>query len=150
MAIRLDGTAVFRSIGQHPDVFAGARKEIDAQAVKILTKVFKARTFDVIRAREFYRALGEESFDLFLDAKSDKELQTVLIRLDKHHPELKTESAAWRRKRIRALADGAEPSPPVKKPRAAKPKVPPRAKPAGRQRFKSAGMVPGKRPADEG
>ena len=58
-------------------------------------------------------------------AFKDAEAKSILTRIDKHHPEMKTASAAWRRQHLGALADGsiASHAPPAKAKKAAKKSV---------------------------
>jgi hypothetical protein len=41
-------------------------------------------------------ALGADAFDLILDGLTDNQVKSLVTRVDKHHPELKTASPEWR------------------------------------------------------
>jgi hypothetical protein len=117
MSIALDGFEVLRDIGKHADVFKPVRAEVDKAARALVTKCLKAKSVGLEALRDIARALGGDAFELLLDGLKDTEVKSVLTRLDKHFPEMKTGTAAARRQHLKALADGsADPSPPPAKP----------------------------------
>lgn len=54
-------------------------------------------------------------FNLILDGIPDAQVKTIVGKLDKHHSELKTSNAPWRREHLRALVTGST-EPAVKPP----------------------------------
>jgi hypothetical protein len=76
----------------------------------------KAKSVGLDGLREIRRALGENQFGLVVEGLKDAEVKSVVTRLDKHHPDLKNSSIAWRRHHLNSLADGssAPHAPPVK------------------------------------
>jgi hypothetical protein len=117
MTIALDGFEVLRRLGKHADVFAVVRADVDKQARALVVKCLKAQSIGFDAVREVYKVLGQEQFGLVLDGLKDAEVKTILTRLDKHHPELKGGTTAWRRKHLLELAKGSsDPSPSPTKP----------------------------------
>lgn len=113
MALDIDAFAVLRVIADNPAVFidirADAAKLAGGLAEKLrmlLVKQIKTRTGTLSSIRKIHAALGADSFDRVVDTLKDAELKTLVGRFDKHHPEQKTASAAWRRGHFRALIEG--------------------------------------------
>jgi hypothetical protein len=106
MSIALDGFEVFRQLGKHADVFAAIRADVDKQARALVVKCLKAKSVGLNDLRDVRKALGQEQFGLVLEGLKDTELKSVLTRLDKHHPDMKTALAGSRRHHLNALADG--------------------------------------------
>jgi hypothetical protein len=121
MSIALDGFEVLRQMGKHREVFAAARADVDRQARAFIVKCLKAKSTDISALLEICEALGEEQIGLVLESLKDADVKSIVTRLDKHHPDLKGGSAAWRRQHLNALADGSsDPSaPPIKAKKAA-------------------------------
>jgi hypothetical protein len=116
MSIALDGFEAFRQIGEHTDVFAPIRADVDKQARALIVKCLKAKSVGFDAVRDVYKALGEKQFGLVVEGLKDAEVKSVLTRLDKHHPDVKGGTATWRRRHLNALADGSsEPLPPPMK-----------------------------------
>ncbi|MDB5655937.1 MAG: hypothetical protein JWQ94_3550 [Tardiphaga sp.] len=115
MSIALDSYQVLRAIGKHAELFKPVRAEVDKAARALVLKCLKAKTIDLEALRDIHGALGAESFELLVEGLKDAELKSILTRLDKHDPELKSGSAAWRRQHLLALATGGAPSPPPAK-----------------------------------
>lgn len=127
MSIALDSFDVLRAIGQHADLFKPVRAEVDKAARALVVKCLKAKTVGIDALRDIYGALSTEPFELLVEGLKDAELKSILTRLDKHHPELKTASASWHRQHLLALATGEAPAPPPAK--AAKKKAAKKAEP---------------------
>jgi hypothetical protein len=116
MSIALDGFEVFQRVGKHADVFAPIRADVDKQARMLVVKCLKAKAVGLEALRNIRKALGKEQFDLLLEGLEDAVAKSILSRIDKHHPEMKAASAAWRRQHLSALADGSsEPHAPAAK-----------------------------------
>ena len=122
MSIALDGFEVFRQLGKHADVFAPIRADVDKQARTLVVKCLKAKVVGLDALHDIRKALGLEQFELLIEGLKDTEVKSVLTRIDKHHPEVKGGSAAWRRQHLGALAEGllAPHAPPVKAKKAGK------------------------------
>jgi hypothetical protein len=117
MSIALDGFEVLQRIGKHAEVFAAARVDVDKAARALVVKCLKAKSTGYDALRLIYAALGRDPFELVLEGLKDAEVKTVLTRVDKHHPDLKAAEAGWRRRHLKALAEGtSDPSPPPAKP----------------------------------
>lgn len=110
----LDGFGMLRCIGEHPESFPALSTEAGKTAVALVTKQLKALP-DTAFCRRLYQALGPELFQQVVSNMKDTDVTAVLKKLDKNHPELKTGSAAWKRKHLCSLSDGAvQPAPDFK------------------------------------
>jgi hypothetical protein len=117
MSIALDGFEVLRRLGKHADAFAVVRADVDKAAGALVLKCLKAKSTGINELREIHKALGPDQFGLVLENLKDAEMKAILTRLDKHHPELKGATSAWRRPHMKALAEGSsDPSSPPPKP----------------------------------
>ena len=144
MGLDVDGFAVLRSIGSHADAFAAIAAEVAKSARTLVVKQIAHKDTGLKGVRAIRAAVGPETFGLITDGMTDGQIKTLVLRLDKHNPELKTANGAAQRLHVRALADGsAQPSEKQKgtsKPaKAHKPPVAP--SPADRIHFSSAGAI---------
>jgi hypothetical protein len=142
MALEINGFAVLRSIAAHTAIFSEISADVNKAARALILKKLKSMKEGVKTVRDVRKALSDEAFGFVVDGMTDAEVRTIIGKLDKHHPELKTSNAAWRRQQLRALADGsAEPTVKIKKP--AKPKSNKRSKaaPEEPERLSSAAMA---------
>jgi hypothetical protein len=105
MALELDVFAVLRAIAAHPDVFADVRAELDKAARACVSKQLKARTTDVAALRAVRAAIGQRAFSLIVDGLKEAEVKTLVGKLDRFRPRLKSADAEWRRRHLRSLAD---------------------------------------------
>jgi hypothetical protein len=99
----------------------------------VVAQLKKRPDLDAIRAVK--KALGDTAFSLIVDGMKDAEVKTLIAKLDKHHPELKTATPEWRRGHLRSLAGGAaKPAsktvPPAKSPTKSKKAAKPAKKPS--------------------
>lgn len=116
MAIVADGFQVLRRIGKHAELFRTIRADVDKAALALMTKALKAKSLDAVVLKSLHRALDED-FALIVEGLKDTDIKSVVTKLDKHHPDAKSGTAAWRRQHLLALADGSvEPSAPPEKP----------------------------------
>ena len=106
MPLNLDGMAVLGAIVANRRLFTGVEPDAEKYARTLVIKQLKAKNADLTALREISRALGRGLFPLLIDAMTDAEVKAVLGKVDKYHPDLKTETPAWRRSHLRALADG--------------------------------------------
>ncbi|HEY7300502.1 MAG TPA: hypothetical protein VH684_21610 [Xanthobacteraceae bacterium] len=117
MALDIDGFAVLRSIGEHPNTFPSIAGEAAKIARGLVVKQLKARASNLKSMRDICAALGAHAFDLILDGLTDDQVKSLVAKIDKHHPDLKMASPEWRLQRVRTLAHGT--AEPVEKQRAA-------------------------------
>jgi hypothetical protein len=144
MALDVDGFAVFRSIGSHTEAFAAIAAEVAKSARTLVVKQIAHKDTGLKAVRAIRAAVGPEAFGLITDGMTDGQIKTLVLRLDKHNPELKTANGAARRLHVRALADGsAQPS--EKQKGASRPvkaqKPPATPSPPDRIHFSSAGAI---------
>lgn len=144
MALDVDGFAVFRSMGSHPDSFAAIASDIAKAVRTLVVKQIRHKDTGLKALRDIRVAIGPEAFGLIADGMADAQVKSLATKLDKHNPNLKTLSGAASRLHFLALVDGsAEPS--EKQKSAAKPAKPKKASPppspAGRIHFSSAGAT---------
>ena len=134
MALDIDGFAVLKGIVAYPSAFPDIAAEVSETARTLVIKQVKNKAADLKKIRDVLGAIGASNFKLIIDGVPDAQIKTLVTKLDKNHPEIKTETALWRRQHLIALVDGSkEPTPKenVKKPAAAKsaPKKPSVKKP---------------------
>jgi hypothetical protein len=113
----LDGFAILKYVAAHAEQFADARDSVDEAALNILAGQFQAGTFDLIRLKRVCKALGGETLALVLEHVPDEVPQTLIERIDPHHPQTEAGDAAWARVHVVALASGE--AKPEAKPKAA-------------------------------
>lgn len=137
MSTTIDGFQVFRSIGEHPDLFQALRPDVNKAASTLLKKLLKAKSVGIKDFRAVRQVTGD-SFDLALDDLSAKELMAIANKLDKHHPQLSTASIQWLGDHLRDL--GTSRAEPIEKPVPA-PK-PPRAASVGKAKLPTRKVAP--------
>lgn len=123
MAIDVDGFAVFRAIAQAPERFRAIETEIHKAARGLLVKQLKAKGLDLQHMRDVHDAVGAGAFGLVLDGMTDAEIRSLVTKIDKHLPDLKSAAGDALRRRALELTGGAEPA--RKTLKAAAPKRPP-------------------------
>jgi len=144
MALDVDGFAVFRCIGSHPDTFAAIAADVGKTARTLVVKQIQDKNTGLKTVREIRAAVGPEAFSLIADGMADAQIKSLAAKLDKHNSELKTSKSAVRRLHLLALADGS--AEPVEKSKSApktskskKTQMP--VRPADRIQFSSAGAT---------
>jgi hypothetical protein len=144
MALDVDGFAVLRSIGAHPDAFAAVAAEAAKTARTLVVKQVAHKNTGLKAVRDIRAVVGQEAFGLIVDGMSGPQIKSLAAKLDRHNPELSTANDVARRRRIVALVDGSEqpleklkPAPKPVKPK----KAPPLPSPADRIYFRSAGAT---------
>jgi hypothetical protein len=144
MALDVDGFAVLRSMGAHPEAFAAIALEVARTARALVLKQITHKDTGLKIVRDIRAAVGPEAFSLIADGMSDAQIRALALKLDRHNPELKTANEAARRLHVLALAGGvAEPmekSKPVRK-RTPPKKIETPPNPASRIHFSSAGAT---------
>ena len=124
----LDGYAVLRAIGEHPEAFAEIEAAAAKAAAELMLKRFKAKSLTIGDARMIRDAIGPDTLDQVVAGLSAANVKSIVTKLDKHCPELKASTVAWQREHLRSLLEGtAEPAQKADKPK----KAGARAKPAG-------------------
>jgi hypothetical protein len=143
MALEFDGFDAWRAITDSPDAFAALRADAAKSARTALVKYLKTKTLRIPDLRAARKALGKDLFRLLVDGMKDAEVKALVVRLDRHHPELKASDPAWRRQHFLLLVKGEvepaeKPAKPAKKAKA--PRKPKDEKTDG-DWFASAGAV---------
>ncbi len=144
MALDVDGFAVFRSIGSHPEAFAAIAAEVAKAARKLVVKQIAHKDTELKAARDIRAAVGPEAFSLIADGMTDAQIKSLAAKLDRHNPELKTSNAAALRRHVLALAEGSAESSEKQKAaakRAKSKKAPAPPSSADRIHFSSAGAT---------
>src|SRR5690242_18307836 len=100
MALDVDGFAVLRSISSHSNLFPDLVRDVSKVARTLVVKQIKAKNTDIVSIRHIESALGSGAFSLVIDGMPDAQIKTLVSKLDKFHPGLKTETAQWRRKHL--------------------------------------------------
>lgn len=141
MALDIDGSAVLRSVLEQPEAFPDLASEINKVARALVTKQLKARGASLDRVRRIQAAIGRAGFRLVIDGLKDAETKTLLAKVDKNHPDLKSGTGAWRRGRIVELADGAEPAQKPDKARGPAPTEGSLARPGAKRAIRSKALA---------
>lgn len=115
MALKLDGLSVLRAMLAAPEAFPAVQADLAKAAGTLAVKQLKAPKLDVGALRAVRGAFGPDSFALVVESLKDTELKTIVGRLDKHDPAMKTASGVERRRRLLALAEGEAPAEKPKK-----------------------------------
>lgn len=122
MALEIDGFAVLRSILDERSAFPDISSDINKAARALVIKQLKAKGTTLAGMRRIGACLGNAAFKLIVDRLTDAEAKSLLAKLDRHHPDLKTGTTGWRRRQILDLVAGTEPVLKVGKARATRTK----------------------------
>jgi hypothetical protein len=121
MGTEIDGFALLKKIGDHPDVFRHVKAAVTKTSYDLVVKQAKLKTTGLPELRSIRDVVGKEQFGLLLDGLNDASVKSILTRLDKYHPDLKNSDGRWKRDRLRELCLGlAEPAERVKAPKSSK------------------------------
>lgn len=104
MALSLDGMAVLGRIAANHRVFADIKADAAKQARALVVKQLKAKSLDLEHLFAVKKAMGPKTFEHILDGLSDAEVKSLLGKLDKYDPALKTSTPSSRREHLRLLA----------------------------------------------
>jgi hypothetical protein len=117
MVLALDAFRILHVVGAHPEAFPDVISEANKAARNLVTKQLKSKSGGLTSVRAVYKAVGHDAFSSVVDGMTDTEVKTLLTKLDKYHPELKTSNAHWRRSQLCMLAAAtAEPTSKIEKP----------------------------------
>ena len=108
MALDVDGFAVLRAIAQTPDAFPDIAGDVPKAARALVAKQLKARGLTLPGLHRLHASLGAENLALILDGLSDAEVKSLVTRLDRNNPDLKTAGPDWHRHQLAALAQGGD------------------------------------------
>src|SRR5215475_14046865 len=103
MTLDVDGFAVFRGIGSHPDTFAAIAAEVAKAARTLVVRQIRDKKTGVKGVRDIRAAVGSEAFSLIADGMADGQIKSLAAKLDKHNPELRTSNSAAQRRHVLAL-----------------------------------------------
>jgi hypothetical protein len=114
MALSIDGFEVLRAMAMHsssfPDIAGDLNKSLDAlgKAARVLViKQVKHKNTNLQKIRAVLDAIGPSNFKLVIDGIPDAQIKILVGKLD-YHPEIKTETAQWRRQHLISLIDGSK------------------------------------------
>jgi hypothetical protein len=143
MAIDIDGFGLLRDIGANATVFAGLDKDVAKAARMLVVKHIKDNSSSLTVLRHVKNAIGPTAFALIMDGMSEAQIKSIVAKLDKYHPELKTATPDWRRRHLFSLAEATmEPfAKPTSAPRLKKTKLAAPSDGAERISFSSAGAT---------
>ena len=114
MKVVIDSYALLGAIGEHPKAFAGIDEQVRKQASALLTAQLKHKSLNLPLYRSIVSAIGQEAFELFLDAADDKLLKALGKKLDPNAPVTKTDDGDALRPHLTDLGSGQlEPVPKV-------------------------------------
>ncbi len=110
MQTLFDPIGVFRVIANNPEIFGAIQGEMRKQAQMLLEKSLKTKQFSLDNLRKLRRELGEDEFELFVDAMSGTSVQKIAKKFDPNNQNLKlTEkhiNVVWARNHIMKLSSG--------------------------------------------
>lgn len=106
MRLSIDSYALLQSIGAHPETFMGVSALVQKQAKAILAAQFKLKTFDLTNLKAIRVAVGEDTFELFLEASELILLKGATKKIDPKWSGAKAADAGAFRSHISALAKG--------------------------------------------
>jgi hypothetical protein len=123
MVLSIDGFEVLKAMtarsSAFPDITTDLNKSVDAlskTARTLVIKQVKHKNTSILKIRAVLEAIGISNFKLIIDGVPDAQIKTLVGKLD-NHPEIKSETAQWRRQHLIALIDGSkEPTPKATKP----------------------------------
>jgi hypothetical protein len=98
--------ALLKSIGASETAFGIVGAEVEKAALTIMQKLFKAKDLTGAGLRDAYKSVGTETFAAVIDNLADKDISSLVKKLDKFWPELKTASMPAQREHALALASG--------------------------------------------
>lgn len=109
MALDVDGPEILKAIAAHPHAFPDIGTEMARTARALVVKQLKAKSLSLLGLRLVRASLGVETFSLVVDGLSDADSKSLVSRLDKNHPGLRSKAGDWPRRHLVALAAGTEP-----------------------------------------
>jgi hypothetical protein len=144
MALDVDGFAVLRSMGAHPEAFAAIALDVARTARALVLKQITHKDTGLTIVRDVHAAVGPQAFSLITDGMSDAQIKALALKLDRHNPELKTANEAARRLHVIKLAGGV--TEPMEKSKSARKRTPSKKieaplNPPSRIQFSSAGAT---------
>ncbi|MGB8984559.1 MAG: hypothetical protein WCC12_22015 [Anaerolineales bacterium] len=98
--------ALLKSIGASETAFLVVGAEVEKAALAIMQKRLKAKDLTVDGLRDVCRAIGADTFAAVIDNLADKDVSSLIKKLDKLWPELKSASLPAQREHVLALAAG--------------------------------------------
>jgi hypothetical protein len=137
--LEVDGFAVLRNIGSHPDIFAALARDIARTARMLVIKQIAHKDTGLETVRSIHAAVGPEAFRLIMDGMSDAQIKSLALRVDRHAPQARAEDGAARRHLLALVEGSVQPS---ERQGAARPKkTPAPPAPLPRIHYESAGAT---------
>lgn len=132
MPLAIDGFKILREISKNAEVFPDVRLDAAKAAQSFVEKQLKAKSTDIKALQKICERLGDDNFSLVVECMKDAAVKTLINKIDKYHPDLKSSDAGWRRRHAVALGTGSaaptpkpEPAKKARKPSARKAKTEP-------------------------
>ena len=124
MKVVIDSYALLGAIGGNQHAFSVIDELVKKQAAALLAARLKHKSLDLPTYRSIVKAIGNETFELYLDTVDDRFLKTVAKKVDQHAPEVKGGDGDVLRQHLISLAkEKIEPTPKPSRPRRPKKKT---------------------------
>ncbi len=104
----IDGYALFKAIGENPEVFSDVETTVDKTAQKVLLTTMKKHALTLDRQRALHAAVGGETYGLALDNLGASDLKKLLKSIDPYFGGLAKGTPDEHRAQIKALATGSK------------------------------------------
>jgi hypothetical protein len=105
MALDIDGFAVLGAIAANRASFPSIASEASKIARSLVVKQLRSKDTSLNLIRNMHGVLGAKAFNLILEGVTDDQIKSLVVKVDKYNPDLKTATAQWRLQRMQALAD---------------------------------------------
>jgi hypothetical protein len=104
----IDGYALFKAIGENPELFSDVETTVDQTAQKVLLTTVKKHSLTLERQRALHAAVGGEAYGITLDNLGASDLKKILKSIDPHFAGLAKGTPDDHRAQIEALVTGSK------------------------------------------
>ncbi|MEO1192867.1 MAG: hypothetical protein AAFY02_13985 [Pseudomonadota bacterium] len=106
MPLELNGAQVLQTVLDKPHAFPVIHGELSRLAQSLMMKQLRQRSLGIEGLRAVETALGRETMLLVIDAMSDAEVKSLVVRMDPHYEGLRDADPAWQRGHLLQLSEG--------------------------------------------
>lgn len=106
MPIDIDGYAVLGAISRGRTAFSAIRNDVSKIARSLVVKQLKEKTLTLENLKAISAAIEHDAFDLILDPMPEREIKSLLVKIDKFNTAAKSATPQTQRKQISDLAKG--------------------------------------------